>query len=120
MIKKLLVALLLISPASFAEWGDVYYCQMTSFQEITDDGIITNYKLEKFQFKMDEVKQAMVTGEKGFLQNSEWPIVWGYPDQEVWITNSKFDMVRFKDGKFLYVRSGFDDLNAITADCDKF
>jgi|TARA_R110000787_G_scaffold239349_3_gene345455 hypothetical protein len=119
-IKKLLITLILISPFSFADWGDVYYCQMTSFQEITDDGIITNYKLEKFQFKMDEVKQAMVTGGKGFLQNSEWRIVWGYPGREVWSTNSESEVAYFKDGKFLYVRSGFVDLNAITADCEKF
>jgi len=38
MIKSLLLALLLISPASFADWGDVYYCQMTSFHYTPLDG----------------------------------------------------------------------------------
>ena len=28
-MKKLIIALMLISPVSFADWGDVYYCEMT-------------------------------------------------------------------------------------------
>ena len=39
-MKRLLlhITLLLISPFSFADWDDVYYCQMTNALEITLEG----------------------------------------------------------------------------------
>ena len=46
-MKNLLLALLLISPASFADWGDVYYCQMTTHSEVTFEGERTDYILGK-------------------------------------------------------------------------
>ena len=71
MVERLLPALLLISPVSFADWGDVYYCQMTSAVVIKADGTHSEYKLEKFQFKLDEAKKSMIFGKAVTLQ-----IVW--------------------------------------------
>jgi len=47
-MKKLLITLMLISPFSFAEWGDVYYCQMTNWIITTLEGKRTDYTLDKF------------------------------------------------------------------------
>ena len=52
-MKNLLLTLLLISPASFADWGDVYYCQMTNLAEITLQGEKESFSAQKFQFKLD-------------------------------------------------------------------
>ena len=62
-MKKLLITLLLISPFSFADWGDVYYCQMTGHITLDNEGAIKNWNLEKFQFKLDKAKESFVFGD---------------------------------------------------------
>tara|TARA_B110000091_G_C13678492_1_gene416854 strand:- start:449 stop:742 length:294 start_codon:yes stop_codon:yes gene_type:complete len=75
MIKNLLLALLLISPTSFADWGDVYYCQMTTFSSTTIKGKRTDNTLEKFQFKLDKTKNSMVFGSSGYFKDSETKLI---------------------------------------------
>ena len=63
-IKKLVAgsmfSMLLVSNMAAADWGDVYYCQMTNLLEITLEGEKKTYKPEKFQFKLDQTKNAMM------------------------------------------------------------
>ena len=121
-MKKLLITLLLISPFSFADWGDVYYCQMTNFSAVSLEGKAKNYTLDKFQFKLDKTKKAMVFGSSGFFRTTEakltpdsyWPTV------EVWYAYGKYDMYYFDKGKFLYVITGSSGSSSVSADCDKF
>ena len=121
-LKKLLLALLLISPVSFADWGDVYYCQMTSLVSTDADGIVTQYKLQKCQVKLDEAKKSMVFGTSGYFKNSEKPLVLGssFPNIETWRTSDSYSTLRFKDGKFFYASVITGDISSISADCDKF
>ena len=121
-MKKLLITLLLISPFSFADWDDVYYCQMTSFVGVTLEGEKEDYKLEKFQFKLDSAKNAMVFGKGGFLSNYEMGIEEGmaFPSVEWWWAISSTTKSYFKEGKFLSSSVGVKDATLISADCDKF
>ena len=121
-MKRLLVSLLLISPVSFADWGDVYYCQMTSLVSTDADGIVTQYKLQKFQFKLDEAKKSMVFGTSGYFKNSEQPLVLdrSLPNIETWRASDSYSTLRFKDGKFLYASVIVGNIGSISADCDKF
>jgi hypothetical protein len=59
-MKKLLITLLLISPFSFADWGDVYYCQMTNFVNINEEGKTGSYPLERFKFTLDDIEMGAV------------------------------------------------------------
>ena len=121
-MKKLLIILLLISPFSFADCGDIYYCQMTSFSKVTFEGKRTNYTLEKLQFKLDKTKNAMVFGKSGIFKNTVMELREGFtfPSQEVWFGDGEFTNVFFQKGKFLYSNTGLLGLSAISADCDKF
>ena len=121
-MKKLLITLLLISPFSFADWGDVYYCQETNSSGITVEGKKENYILEKFQFKLDKTKKAMVFGKDGFFSNSEIEVVEGraWPAQEMWYANTDYSLLYFDKGTVLYVATGPTGINSISADCDKF
>ena len=121
-MKKLLITLLLISPFSFADWGDVYYCQMTTYSGVSLEGKRTNYILEKFQFKLDEAKNAVVFGSSGVFAGSEIKLSDGrvWPAQETWYGNTKWSILYFDKGKFLYVRTGSTGNNSMSADCDKF
>jgi hypothetical protein len=120
-MKKLLITLMLISPFSFADWDDVYYCQMTTFSETTLEGKRTNYTLQKFTFKLDKTKNAMVFGKDGYL-NSDMELREGatFPSIEYWYAEGLYSRASFDKGKILYARVGDEEVTTITADCDKF
>ncbi|MDC0370767.1 hypothetical protein OAM86_02950 [Porticoccaceae bacterium] len=122
-MKKLLITLLLISPFSFADWGDVYYCEMTAHSRITLEGDKENYKLGKFTFKLDKAKKAMVFGSQGYFSDTEmklkaaWP---SRPSKEEWKAEDVNSRAYFKEGKFLYSWSASFGINSMHANCDKF
>ena len=126
-IKKSIVgslfSMLLVSEMAAADWGDVYYCQMTNYIEITLDGETFNYKLEKLQFKLDQTKNAMVFGSTGFFADSVKELNTGssWPSQETWRGNHNYTMTTFEEGTFVYTQNGFGSgALAMSADCDKF
>ena len=124
-MKKLLITLLLVSPFSFADWGDVYYCQMTTLLSTTLEGKETKYKLDKFTFKLDKLKNAMVFGGRGtFKIHPMLKIVKGSdttgPSKESWLANSSIATAFFKEGKLLYSYVTTQTGSVISADCEKF
>ena len=67
--------MLLSSGAANADWGDVYYCEMTYFGDLKAGGKMSTYDLRKFKFKLDQAKNAMViVSEDGmtFEQVDQW------------------------------------------------
>ena len=124
-MKKLLITLLLISPFSFADWGDVYYCQETSFVATGVSGEVIEGEqgeLSKFQFKLDQTKNAMMFGSSGYLADKvlELRKPKTYAGMESWFAEDSTSRVRFREGKLLYTLTGFSNLFAMSADCDKF
>ena len=121
-MKKLLITLLLISPFSFADWGDVYYCQMTTRSEVTLEGKATDYTLDKFTFKLDETKYAMVFGNDAVFRNIEMELEEGgsFPSNEQWRADNSIAKLYFKDGKFLFGSLMHELASYISADCEKF
>ena len=121
-MKKLLITLLLISPFSFADWGDVYYCQMTTLSVTTLEGKKTDHELEKFQFKLDKTKNAMVFGKGSVFEGMVMGLRGGsnWPAQETWYAHNKYSESYFDEGKFLYSNAGLAGMTSISADCDKF
>lgn len=116
---------ILISPMTYADWGDVYYCQMTTHFATSLDGRITAHELEKFQFKLDETKQAMVFRSSGYFVSTAMELEenWrGMTIMEVWRANDGDSMSYFDEGKFLYVSTGTVSAgsNSLSADCEKF
>ena len=121
-MKRLLLALLLISPVSFADWGDVYYCQMTNFSEVTLSGEKRDGKLERFTFKLDRQQNGMVFESNDFfsrkvytLTKSEYPF-----SPEFWSASNEYGVSYLLNGKLLHVRHGSSGIISISADCDKF
>ena len=113
--------LILISPMSYADWGDVYYCQMTNLSAISLEGKKSNYKLEKFQFRLDKTKNAMVYGKGGYFTKSVMVLKQGhsFPKREKWYANDVYAMLYFDNGKFLHVSTGSSGSKSISADCDE-
>ena len=129
-IKKSIVgslfSMLLVSEMAAADWGDVYYCQMTNFIGITLEGEKKSYPLERFQFKLDQTKNAMVFGSTGFFADQVIELVIGLdrPSQEMWYADDLFSMTHFDKGKLLYSGTVFSGTvlgaTAMSADCEKF
>ena len=122
-MKKLLITLMLVSPFSFADLGDVYYCQMTTNSGVSLEGKRTDYTLEKFQFKLDKTKNAMVFGQKGMFAGTVMELREGrnWPSQEVWYADGQeHNISKFDEGKYLFSMIAGDNITSISADCDKF
>ena len=125
-IKKLItgltITMLLSSGAANADWGDVYYCQMTNFLDITLEGKQTNYKVEKFQFKLDQTKNAMVFGSTGAFKNEVIELTNGmnYHEDEMWFAGNTYYGIFFLDGKVLIASTYPAAIRSVSADCDKF
>ena len=120
-ITGLTLSMLLGSELANADWGDVYYCQQTNNQLTALEGKQTSYILEKFQFKLDQTKNAMVFGSTGFFQDEVIDLTSGVPDQEVWYANYENSGVYFfKEGKFFHTSAGPFGISSVSADCDKF
>ena len=125
-IKKSIVgslfSMLLVSEMAAADWGDVYYCQMTNSLQVTLDGEMTRYKLEKFQFKLDQTKKAMVFGSTSYFKDHVAELVTGHywPNQEGWFADGPFLSTFFDNGKLLFTRNGHSGARIISADCEKF
>ena len=125
-IKKLVVgsmfSMLLGSGVANADWGDVYYCQMTNFNTVTLEGEKQNYKLEKFQFKLDQTKNAMVFGSKGYFTNNVLKLdnEWNFPILEIWFANDEYSSAYFSQGKLSHTANRLGDVSIKTADCEKF
>ena len=125
-IKKLVVgsmfSMLLVSNMAAADWGDVYYCQMTNNLKISLEGEKINYKLEKFTFKLDQTKNAMVFGSTGWLTDSVKELIKdaSFPILENWYAKDQFSMTYFDNGKLLFAKVALTGMPSISADCEKF
>ena len=128
-MKKVLLALLLISPMSFADWGETYFCTMTQFVEVSRTGQINNYKEENFKYQLNEERPQMVFGNSGYLKGMKFNDVappigeyMGDPDPGTdWQATSLFGYttIFFNGESFLYTSRG-DETIVISADCDRF
>ena len=122
-MKKLLITLMLISPFSSADWGDVYYCQMTNWIITMLDGRTTNLTLlMRFQFKLDKTTNAIVYGKGSYFNGRSNKLLEGAsdPSVEFWKTQKEGSMSYFHEGKFLHVVVGHTGVTTVSADCDKF
>ena len=110
--------MLLVSEMSVADWGDVYYCQMTNFLRISLEGKKINYKLEKFTFKLDQTKNAMVFGSTGSFADEVYELVTGmnWPSREAWYAKDYYSTTYFREGKFLYTSNGLTGATVVSAD----
>ena len=147
-MKKLLITLLLISPFSFADWGDVYYCIATtnSFTMfgITVDRmrVVEGTSLEKkgtFTIRADKSSKALILKQtiKGETRETVLPIKEDNRDELVELdaylaeANLKFAALspRYDDDgnidKFDFLYSWLSNTdtsfssNTMSADCEK-
>jgi hypothetical protein len=126
-MKKLLITLLLISPFSFADWGDTYFCSMTHHSIVTNEGKHTSLILENFKFQLDREKRAFVFDDSSAFKRYDRTVAIGIeyslpiPKEIIdWYAGRDGNTyLSFKKGKAVYTYNLFTDVTIITADCDK-
>ena len=122
-MKHLLLTLLLISPFSFADWGDVYYCEMTAFFEVTGKGEQHLRPLEKFKFTLDNTeKEALLFGKSGYLGGSYIPIDRASTLKNQWVARDHNSHIILADETSFFLTENYGAIGStlIYADCDKF
>jgi len=120
-MKRLLLTLLLISPASFADWGDTYFCTMTHYSYVTNEGKQTHWTLENFKFQMDSKKKAFVfTGSGRYFAELELPVDLFNPEQVRFEAKNDGSHFKLKGSKAIYTAMYGPQATIIAADCDKF
>ena len=109
---------------NFGGWGDVYYCEMTNFVSVTDEGKKISGKLERFKFTLSGLEMgAMFFGKGGYLGGVHVPIELGsyYPEEERWIAFDRNTTITFKEGMLMYTDNYIaHGATLISAKCDKF
>ena len=136
LITGLTLSILFSSGTANAGWGDVYYCQMTNNNEISIEGeTLEKHKLEKFKFKLDQTRNAMVFGSTGHFKDQSFLLSADMTNDkdpefvttqalllqmEIWYANSEDSNTKFSKGKFLYASVSSSGVQIISADCDKF
>jgi hypothetical protein len=95
---------------------------MTTFSRTTLEGKRTDYTLEKFQFKLDKTKNAVVIGKDSSLGGMKMELIQddSRPVEERWFAGDSYSMLFFSNGKFLYSSNLFSYSSSISANCDKF
>ena len=117
-----LFSMLLVSEMAAADWGDVYYCQMIQNLGLTLEGETKYYTLDKFQFKLDQTKNAMVFGSTGYYQGIVFDLdkTLAWISQEAWYANGKYSMTYFEEGKFMFTFNNSEGITSVSANYEKF
>jgi len=129
-MKKLLITLMIVSPFSFADWGDVYYCEETIRSSIARSGKQYQLSLRKFKFYLDKTKKAMVIGKRGSIPSEVYPLISNayFPSQEYWFastdlaesTRAGIAVSVFNKGYLALTFVAEDGIESVTADCERF
>ena len=122
-MKNLLLALLLISPVSFADWGDVYYCQMTTIYNVDREGEqARGYKTGRFKFKISKTENSVVFGAGGYFDNQKMVLESATQDLSSWSASQQgeSDKMFFANDRVIYTFVSNYFTTVLTADCDKF
>ena len=122
-MNRLLLALLLTSPASFADWGDVYYCQMTTIYNVDREGErATGYKLGRFKFKISKTENSVVFGAGGYFDNQKMVLESATQDLSSWSASQQgeSDKMFFANDRVIYNFVSKYFTTVLTANCDKF
>ena len=124
-MKNLLLALLLLSPTSFADWGDTYFCSTTLLWGVNSNGEqpVTDRKPKTFKFNLNKAKQSLVFSEGspfGYEALDVTFTIFARDGQESFDLKGNRSTAAYHNGVFTYSHTSTSGARVVTADCDKF
>ena len=124
-MKNLLLALLLISPTSFADWGDGYFCTITSWTNTIASGEQEALRAgTPFKFHLNKEKNAMFFDDATPFAYVELKVSepWqSLPNLgEVWYASDDSSTLIFYEGLLVHARVLLNKSITKHATCDKF
>ena len=125
MLKNILLTLLLISPFSFADWGDIYFCNTTLIWGVNSNGEqpVTDRKPKAFKFNLNQAKQLLVFSEKAPFGDEALQVtftIFARDGQESFDLKGNLSTAAYHNGIFTYSYASTRGARVLTADCDKF
>ena len=122
MKRLLLLILLALSMPSFANWGDTYYCQMTTIYNVDPQGEKGNYELGKFKFNLSKSENAVIFGAGGYFDNQTMILKSATQDLSSWSASQQgeSDKMFFANDRVIYTFVSNYFTTVLTANCDKF
>ena len=121
-MKKLILILFLsfLANQSLAKIGDVYFCNITKFVDVSADKDIIKYKPTSLKFQWKEDSIAFSGG--SWLGTSEVPIVAGNPLPKIdLVANDKLNtVIHFGDGILRVAFHQNYGIYSIIAECSAF
>jgi len=123
-MKKLLITLMLISPFSFADWGDTYFCNTTlNFAKYHGDPLVAVGKVKTFKFNLNEANESLVFNEGSGFEDESLDVTFtrfARDGQELFYLKGDTSTAAYHNGAFGYSSTSAGGVRVITADCDKF
>lgn len=121
-MKTLILALMLISPYSLANWGDTYYCSTTMNFSVKPNGSGERYIKEKefFKFNLDEKRESLNFAEKapfGDLSLKVTFSIFARDGQESFDLKGSHSVAAYHNGTFTYSYASTWGARVVTADC---
>ena len=121
-MEELLITLLLISPFSFADWGDVYFCSTIKDIQINKDGSLVKRETVAFKFKHND--DVIDFGSTNLIDTSlPYKITRGIQGIEIH-AETPFSRAYFSEdrdtGQLFWSTSNPNYVRSFVADCDKF
>ena len=124
-MKRLLLALLLISPVSLADLGDTYFCNTTLIWSVNSNGEqpVTDRKPKAFKFNLNQAKQLLVFSEKAPFGDEALDVtftIFARDGQESFDLKGNRSTAAYHNGIFTYSYASTRGARVVTADCEKF
>ena len=124
-MKKLLITLMLVSPFSFADWGDVYFCTITSWTNTIASGEQETLRAgTPFKFHLNKEKNAMIFDNATPFAFVELKVSEPWQSSpklnEVWYANDNSSTLIFHEGLLVHARVVLNRSITKHATCDKF
>lgn len=104
-MKYLLLIMVLITPISYSDWGDTYFCSATHHSQTNLDGEQTIHELQDYTFHLSKDKNAMVFEHTDhYFENTviELQEVGSFPNLEAWSAGDADSKVVFLKGQFAH------------------
>jgi hypothetical protein len=126
-MKKIILFLILASSNSFGDWGDTYYCTMTSWTftdlrgQTRDIGGGTPFK-----FQLSKEKKSMIFDNSVAFYKDKFKIMDMYLDQtkdtinDVWYAGTLDVTVLYNEGDLIYASAVINGTESKTGTCSKF
>ena len=126
-MKQIILFLILASSYSFGDWGDTYYCTLTSWTKTDLSGKKSDVGAgTPFKFQLSKEKKSMIFDKSVPFYNDEFKIMDMHLEQtkdvinDVWYAGGLGTAVLYNEGVLVYAHAMINSTESKIATCSRF